>query len=235
MTRSTHPGPPSALPSPALSTEKEGRPTPPAAVKRSSRSAVARSAGGDRSLLVIIGLVLAVAGAFAAVVGFRVLDPVFGTEASGRPLLDPIVVDALRAQPLIARIIAIVVGVLLVVLGLMWTARSLRPERRPDLVLDGGPETGIVVDSAAAADALADQAAALPGVGRAKARMVGSDDAPAVRLSMWLADDADVREVLERLDRDVLASARSALGLAALPVAVRLELDQASTSGPRVA
>lgn len=217
------------------STAKEStRPAPPAAVRRSSRSAVARSAGRDRSILVIIGLVLVLAGAFAALVGYRVLDAVPGEGTSARPLLDPVVVDLLRAQPLVARIVAIVVGVLLVILGLSWTARSLRPERRPDLVLDRGPETGIVVDSAAAADALAGQAAALPGVGRAKARMVGSDAAPAVRLSMWLTDDADVRDVLERLDRDVLASARDSLGLAALPVAVRLELDQTSTGGPRV-
>lgn len=221
-----------------ISMDKESdadRPTPPAAARRSSRSAVARSAGGDRSLLVIIGLVLLIAGVLAALVGYGALAPLLGSGAAGRSPLDPAVVDLLRAQPLIARIVAIVVGLLLIVLGLTWTARSLRPERRPDLVLDRGPGTGIVVDSAAAADALADQAAALPGVGRAKARMVGSDDAPAVRLSMWLTDDADVRDVLDRLDRDVLASARNALGLATLPVAVRLELDRASSGGPRVA
>jgi len=171
------------------------------------------------------------AGVLVALVGYNV----FGTALSGRPLLDPLVVDALRAQPLIARIVAIAVGLLLLVLGLTWTARSLRPERKPDLVLDRGPETAIVVSSSAAADALAAQAAALPGVGRARARMVGSEDAPALRVSLWLSDDADVRDVLERLDRQVLSSARSSLGLAALPVAVRLELDQAGTGGPRVA
>jgi hypothetical protein len=220
-----------------LSMEKETAPAPgpPAkAVSRRSRAAVARSAGRDRSLLVIIGLVLVAAGALAALLGYRVLAPLIGAGAADRPLLDPVVVDALRAQPVIARIVAIAVGLLLLLLGLVWAARALRPERRPDLVLDRGPETGIVVSSGAAADALAAQAGALPGVGRAKARMVGSDDAPAVRLSLWVTDDADVRDVLDRLDRQVLASARDALGLAALPVAVRVELDQAPT-GPRVA
>jgi hypothetical protein len=206
-------------------------PAPPEAVlRRRSRSAVARSAGGDRSLLVIIGLVVLAVGVLVALLGFGV----FGAERAGRPLLDPVVVDAMRAQPLIARAAAIVAGVLLLVLGLTWTARSLRPERRPDLVLDRGPGTAITVSSAAAADALAAQAAALPGVGRARARLVGSDDAPAMRLSVWLADEADVRDVLDRLDTQVLAPAREALGLAALPVAVRLELEQ-PVSGPRVA
>jgi hypothetical protein len=219
-----------------ISMDKETAvPAPPSkAVRRRSRAAVARSAGRDRSLLVIIGLLLLAAGTLAALLGYGVLAPLIGADAADRPLLDPVVVDAMRAQPLIARIVAIAVGLLLLLLGLVWAARALRPERRPDLVLDRGPETGIVVSSGAAADALAAQAAALPGVGRAKARMVGSDDAPAVRLSMWLTDDADVRDVLDRLDRHVLASARDALGLAALPVAVRLELDQAPTGGPRV-
>lgn len=207
-------------------------PAPPArTLTKRSRSAVARSAGGDRSLLVIIGLVVLAGGVLVALLGYNV----FGTAPAGRSLLDPVVVDVLRAQPLIARIVAIAAGLLLLVLGLTWAARSLRPERRPDLVLDRGPQTAITVNASAAADALAGQAAALPGVGRAKARMVGTEDAPALRVSLWLTDDADVRDVLDRLDRQVLSSARSSLGLGALPVAVRLELDQATPSGPRVA
>lgn len=199
-------------------------------LRRRSRSAVARSAGGDRSLLVLLGLVLLAVGVLVALLGYRV----FGAARADRPLLDPLVVDAMRGQPLIARLVAIAVGVLLLVLGLVWAARSLRPERRPDLVLDGGPQTAIVVSSAAAADALAAQATGLEGVGRARARMVGTEDSPALRLTLWLAEDADVREVLRLLDTQVLAAARSSLGLAALPVAVRLELDGVTT-GPRVA
>lgn len=219
-----------------VSMEKDGSstpavPAPPAGtLKRRSRSAVARSAGGDRSLLVVLGVVLLALGTLVALLSYGV----FGAARAGRPILDPVVADALAAQLLIARIVAIAVGLLLLVLGLVWAARSLRPERRPDLVLDPGPETAITVDSGAAADALAAQAATLPGVGRAKARMVGSHDAPALRMSVWLADDADVADVLSRLDTQVLSSARSSLGLAALPVAVRLELDK-SSSGPRVA
>lgn len=203
---------------------------PPATLSRRSRSAVARSAGGDRSVLVLIGLVLLALGTLVALLAYGV----FGAARAGRPVLDPIVADALAAQPVLTRIVAIAAGLLLLVLGLVWAARSLRPERRPDLVLDAGPQTAITVDSGAAADALAAQAAALPGVGRAKARMVGSHDAPALRMTIWMADEADVADVLSRLDTQVLSSARSSLGLNALPVAVRLELDK-SSSGPRVA
>lgn len=214
-----------------VSMEKPADPPPASgALRRRSRSAVARSSGGDRSLLVLLGLVVLACGVLVALLAYGV----FGAARAGRPLLDPVIVDLLRAQPLVARLVAIAAGLLLLVLGLTWTARSLRPERRPDLVIDRGPATAITVSSGAAADALAAQAAELPGVGRAKARMVGTEDSPALRVWVWLADDADVRDVLDKLHEQVLTAARTSLGLAALPVAVRLELDQAAT-GPRVA
>jgi hypothetical protein len=63
---------------------------------------------------------------------------------------------------------------------------------------------------------------------------VGTEAAPAIRVTLWLADDADVRDVLARLDSEVLATARGALGVTELPAAVRLELDHLQ-QGPRVA
>jgi hypothetical protein len=208
--------------------------TPPlprsAVLRRRSRAAVARSAAADRSLLVLLGLALLVGGVLVALLSAGA----FGTARAGRPLLDPVIVDALRAQPLLARVVAVAAGLALVVLGLVWAARSLRPEHRPDLHLDGGADTAIVVSAGAAAEAVAAQAAALAGVGRARARLVGDEDAPALRVTLWLADDADVRTVLERLDDTVVAGVRESLGLAVLPVAVRLELDVAAPA-PRVA
>ncbi|WP_246632143.1 alkaline shock response membrane anchor protein AmaP [Pseudonocardia nigra] len=202
----------------------------PATLRRRARAAIARSAARDRSLTTLIGLILLAAGVLVALLSYGV----FGAGRAGRPLLDPVIVDALRAQPLVARVVAVVVGVLLLVLGLVWAARSLRPERRPDVVLDGGQDTAIVVSSHAVAEAVGSQAQGLAGVGRARARMVGGDTAPALRITLWLADDADVRDVLDRLNDEVLGPARDSLGLAALPVAVRLELDSGSAP-PRVA
>jgi hypothetical protein len=202
----------------------------PAVLSRRAHAAVARSAAGDRLLAVLVGLLLLGAGTLVALLSYGV----FGTARAGRPLLDPVIVDVLRAQPLAARLVAIAAGLLLTVLGLLWAARSLRPERRPDLVLASGSNTSVVVSAAAAAEAVSTQAATLPGVGRARARLVGSEAAPALRVTLWLLDDADVRDVLARLDSEVLATARTSLGLTALPTAVRLELDAVPT-GPRVA
>ncbi|MHA6618886.1 alkaline shock response membrane anchor protein AmaP [Pseudonocardia sp. DLS-67] len=204
-------------------------------LRRRAAAAIARSTAGERTLAVLVGLLLLIAGCLVALLCYGI----FGTARASRPLIDPMIVDALRTQPMVARFVAIVGGLLLAVLGLVWAAHALRPERRPDLVIDagphdGGPDTSIVVSAAAAAEAVAAQAAALPGVGRARARLVGTEAAPAVRVTLWLADDADVRDVLARLDSEVLTTARSALGLADLPAAVRLELDHLQP-GPRVA
>lgn len=198
------------------------KPPRSAAVRRRSRSAVARSAGLDRWLLILLGLVLLAGGVLVVLLG----NGLFGAGRAGRPLLDPLVVAALRAQPQLWRIVAIVGGGVLALLGLSWTAASLRPERRPDLHVDGGPGTSIVVSSAAVADAVATQTAALAGVGRARARLVGAAAAPALRVTVWITDDAAVRTVLAQLHGEVLPTARASLGLAALPTAVRLEVDR---------
>jgi len=206
-------------------------PAPRAAgMRKRARAAIARSAAGDRTLAVLIGLVLVAVGVAVLLLSYGV----FGVGRASRPLLDPLIVETLRAQPLAGRLVAIAAGLLLAVLGLVWAARSLRPESRPDLHIDGGPDTRIVVSSAAAAEALAQQAAGLAGVGRARARLVGPEHAPALRITLWLAPDADVRAVLDELDAQVLAGAQDSLGLVELPVAVRLELD-AVVAPPRVA
>jgi hypothetical protein len=90
-----------------------------------------------------------------------------------------------------------------------------------------------VVSSTAAAEAVGRRAADLPGVGRARARLVGPDHDPALRITLWLTEHADVRGVLDELEQRVLAEARESLDLATLPTAVRLELDAVPTP-PRV-
>ncbi|MFR9807247.1 alkaline shock response membrane anchor protein AmaP [Pseudonocardia sp. RS010] len=203
---------------------------PPRRVVRSSRRAGARSVRGDRTLLALTGLVLLAAGTLAALLGYGV----FGAGRAARPLLDPLIVDALRTQQQLWRWVAIASGVVLLVLGLWWAARSLRPERRPDLLLETGPDATLRITAGALAEAVADRAAALPGVGRARARMVGSPGSPALRLIVWVTDEADVAEVCRRVETEVVAEARDSLGLAHLAVAVRLELDSV-THPPRVA
>ncbi|MER7436404.1 alkaline shock response membrane anchor protein AmaP, partial [Pseudonocardia alni] len=193
-----------------------------------------RSAGGARGGLVLLGVVLLAVGVLTVLL----VTGVFGQGRPQRPLLDPVVEQFLLANGTAARLVAILAGLVLVLLGVWWTARSLRPESRPDLVLDGGPDTEIRIGASAAADAVADGAATLPGVTRARARMVGSTSAPAVRATVWVGEDVadgEVAEICRRLDAEILPGIRDALGMADLPVAVRLELDAARRDDrPRV-
>ena len=191
-------------------------------MSRQSRNALGRSARVERTLVALIGLLMLVAGALGVLVGFTV----FGGPRSLRPILDPMAVAVLRANPISARSIAIVVGLLLVVLGLIWVVRTVRPERRPDLLLRAGSAGSVRVTAAATADAVAQDAQRLNGVGRVKARMVGKPAAPALRMTIWLADGADVRTIWQELEDDVLSRLWSSLGLPALPTAIRLELDR---------
>lgn len=198
--------------------------------RRRARAAVARSAAGNRILVLLIGLVLLATGVGAALLSYGV----FGAARSARPLLDPVVAATVAADPLLWRGVAIAGGLVLALFGLAWVARSVRPEPRPDMRLDGGRDTTILVSSAALGEAVAGQAGTLPGVARARARLVGSTAAPALRVTLWLTDDADVRAVLRRLHDEVVATARAAFDLPALPVAVRLELERPHAT-PRVA
>lgn len=222
-------------PQPSDADTRHDTPAHPRRAARAARRAQYRSAGGARWGLTLLGLVLLAAGVLTVLL----VSEVFGAARPLRPVLDPVVEQFLNANGTATRIVAIVAGVLLLVLGLIWTVRSLRPETRPDLVLDGGTGTEIRINASAAADAVADGAAALPGVTRARARMVGSAAHPAVRAIVWVDEDVadtEVAEISHRLDAEVLPQARDALGMAELPVAVRIELDSGRRdTGPRVA
>ncbi|GAB3142243.1 hypothetical protein GCM10027258_26730 [Amycolatopsis stemonae] len=183
--------------------------------------ALSRSYAGERTLTFLVGLLALLGGAMALVVGFGVLGEFRGR----RPLLDPLAVEWLGAHATPARIAAIVLGVLLLVLGLRGTVRALRPEPRPDLDLDREEGAELVVTAAAISGAVQADAEQLAGVSRARVRAVGSRTSPALRITLWLHEGTDLKSVWADLDGRVLTRAREALGLDVLPTAVRLELD----------
>ena len=191
-----------------------------------SSSAVARSAGTDRTLTTLLALVALAGGVVVLLVG----TGVFGSARAGRSLVDPIAIDLLRANRSLALVLAIVAGLLLVLLGLLWALRSLRPESKPDLVLDHSRGTGLTVSSGAIAEAVRADAEIVPGVERARVRLVGDTDNPALRITLWLRQGSDVRDIWNDLDTRVLSRARGALGVERLPAAVRIELDAAEGS-----
>lgn len=192
-------------------------------------AAVARSAATERALTTSLGLVAAAGGTAVILVGAGM----FGRNRADRPLVDPIAVDVIARHRVLALIIGIATGVILTALGLWWALRSLRPEPKPDVVLDRSPGTGLTVTAAALAEAVQADAETVTGVDRARVRLVGDRTRPGLRLTLWLREGADVRDVWSELDSRVLARAREALGIEPLPTAVRIELDTAARQRAR--
>ncbi|MGH3439321.1 MAG: alkaline shock response membrane anchor protein AmaP [Sciscionella sp.] len=189
-----------------------------------STAALTRSYRGERLLVGVIGLLALLAGALALVVAQGWL----GGFRARRRVIDPIATGWLARQPVaLTHGVAVIVGLILLVLGLIWFFRSLRLERRPDLVLQRGDGERLTVTSGAIAEAVAADCETIDGVSKALVRTVGTADAPSLRLRLALREGTDVRAVWEALDEQVLWRARHSLGLERLPVAIRLELGAA--------
>ena len=197
-------------------------------MSRRSRAAVARPAGSDRTLTIVLGLVLLVAAVLALLVGYGV----FGVYRAQRPLVDPILVAWTAAHVGATRWILVGVGVVLLVVGIAWTLRSVRPEPRPDVSLSELPGERLTVEHSAICDAVRHDAETITGVSRARVRLVGTSIRPALRIALTLVEGTDVRDVWADLDGRVLARAREAFAVSALPTAVRLELDATSAPTP---
>ncbi|SFB45191.1 hypothetical protein SAMN05216266_11213 [Amycolatopsis marina] len=191
--------------------------------------ALARSYGVERTLTLLVGLLALAAGCVVLLVSLGVL----GSFRAQRPVLDPLAVDWLQARPeALVKSIVIAAALALFACGMWWLVRSLRPEPRPDFALDRTPGEEVTVTATAIAAAVQADAEQVTGVTKARARSVGDEEQPALRLSLWLRQGTDVRQVWEELDITVLAPAREALGVQTLPTAVRLELD--TVDGQRV-
>jgi hypothetical protein len=157
---------------------------------------------------------------------------VFGIYRAQRPLVDPILVAWTAVHVDATRWILIGVGVVLLVVGVAWTLRSVRPEPRPDVSLSELPGERLTVEHSAICDAVRHDAETITGVSRARVRLVGTSIRPALRIALTLVEGTDVRDVWADLDGRVLARAREAFAVSALPTAVRLELDATSAPTP---
>lgn len=188
-----------------------------------SAGAVTRSHRAERIITFGTGLMTVLVGSAVLALSYGV----FGTGRAQRPLLDPIAVERIAARPELARILAIAGGTLALAFGLWWTARSVRPEPRPGIELDGAGVASLLVTSNAIARAVQADTELLDGVTKARVRSVGDQDNPALRLTVWLREGSDLKEVWQELNERVLARARQSLEREILPTAIRLELGVA--------
>jgi hypothetical protein len=193
------------------------------ATPQPSTTPIGRSLGFERGLTVVLGLAALLAGLAALVVSTGAL----GKYRALRPVLDPLVVQAWRSAPRLAAALVLLLGIALFLIGVWWVFRSLHPEPRPDVLLENSPSGSLTVTSSALTEAIRSDAETVSGVRRARVRMAGSVQRPALRLTLALQEGTNVRLVWEELDAKVLSRARQALETEVVPTAIRLQLDRA--------
>ncbi|WP_066373399.1 hypothetical protein [Herbidospora mongoliensis] len=177
-------------------------------------------AWGNRTGLVLLGLILLAAGAAALARGLGV----FGANAAQAPLLpNPVSTFADSISwfwPAVAAG-AVVVGVI----GLSWLLAQFRLNRLGRMRLESGPSGVTEIGGRQAGETLAGQVSAYQGVRRARASLRGKPDAPALDLRVTSQDPAHPDALITRLHDEALPDLRTALGLERLPVLIRLRFD----------
>lgn len=108
------------------------------------------------------------------------------------------------------------------VLALWWLLAQARRARLAEVLVDSGDGEGALLRGRALESALADEAATLRGVARARVALTGRRDAPRAAVRLLLEPHARPHEAVGRLTDEALAHARDSAGLAALPAEVRL-------------
>lgn len=177
----------------------------------------------NRVLLGLAGLVLVCVGGgvLAAALGLSVPSwwPWYGKH-------DVLLSDADRNRwrsegwwwPVVIAVLAV-----LVVLALWWLLAQFRRARLAEVLVDSGDGEGALLRGRALEGVLADEAAALDGVARARAVLTGRRSAPQARIRLLMEPHAAPYEALGRLSDEALAHARDSAGLAELPAEVRLK------------
>lgn len=180
----------------------------------------------NRSLLTLLGLLLAAAGGYGLARG---LDA-FGRRQARQPVLFPAVRNFVSDYKDIFWPVAFVLALLLALLGLRWLISQLRsPGRLSEVDLTHpSPHGGHTsVRAPAAATALEEDLQTVDGVQGASVRLVGGRAEPRVDCRVDVVEDADLSRVRSGIEQDAFSRFRRALEIDDLQAHVRLRLDEA--------
>jgi hypothetical protein len=178
----------------------------------------ARTARGNRLGLALVGLALLACAAYTLVRG--------SGELSALPAGEPIIPAPLRELALTNSwfwpAVAVAAGVV-ALLALRWLLVQARSDRLDRLVLDEDERGASYVDARAFGSVVADEVAALPGVRRARALLVGAPDGAQLHLRVAVDENVDVDQLRSGV-QETLRDARHALEDSNLPAVVRIRL-----------
>ena len=182
-----------------------------------------RPARLNRTLLLIVAVVLLAAAAFALLTGFGVLRLLSRDAPLTPTTLSP---------PTWASWVAVVAAVVVGLLALRWLlAQTQRRPKTGTWRLEADPgRGGTRLDAQTAIDPFVDEVEALPGVHRASARLSGTSTRPALHLVIGTEDAADVPELRRRISTEALPRLQQALDLPTLPTDVLIRLDDARSA-----
>ena len=178
-----------------------------------------RTARGNRIGLVVVGLVLLAAGAYALARGVAVRPELLGSAHA--PLTDQHVRRYPTSQSWFWPVVA-GVTVMIALLALRWLAVQARTDAVGDITLETRPRRGTTrLPAQALTDALEDDLTASPYVQRVNAILSGSAAARRLAVTVTLTTGSDPATVAQRTSQ-ALGRLRQALDAEGLEATVRL-------------
>ena len=178
----------------------------------------------NRVVLTVLGLVLLAAGGL----GLALSVGAFGARRATYPVLPQAVSTFPDGRPWFWWAVA---GALLVtaVLALLWLLTQLKTDRTSRLDRTTDARDGLTtLHAGALTSAVEDEALGIRGVTSASAH-VREHRGPHVYLSVELADSADIGEVRDRLEQDLVTHLRQGVGDPSFPVTIELRPGSSST------
>ncbi|MGW2642453.1 alkaline shock response membrane anchor protein AmaP [Streptomyces sp. NPDC001348] len=188
----------------------------------------------NRSLLALAGLVLLGGGLlilFAGLDLYRRLDLI---PPAGWPLAGP--ADVLLGSADRARWSnqgwwwwpAVIAALVLTALLALWWLLAQLSRHRPGSLPVGGtpPQEGVELRDRALSEAIANEAGALPGVGRAAVLITGRPGRHRTRIRLTLTPEGTPGATLGALCEGPIGTARRSTGLTDMPAEVRLEVSR---------
>jgi hypothetical protein len=192
----------------------------------------------NRTLLALVGLVLLLGGALLLVGGLDLnhrwqlgLPAGWTVTQPHHAVLDAADRTRWRADSWWWPVLFAALGVT-AALALWWLLTQLHRDTTELVTVPDTADVPVRLRGDALARAVADEAERIPGVARARVRLLGRSRKPVARIALLLTPGTAPGPVLRALGEGPLANARAATGLPELPAEARLRVEPGAV--PRV-